>query len=68
MTLREKMTGGLQRLCDFRSECSRAAIRSIVAGMRERNDGVVVFRRDAATGRYDMSTACCEEVLDPVCQ
>lgn len=66
MTLNEKMKGRGPQICDIRTECSVEAIKSIVAGIRTKGDDVVVFRRNPETGRYDMSTACCESVLPPV--
>jgi hypothetical protein len=66
MTLAEKMTTRDRRPCDIRSECSVEAIKAIVAGIRAKGDEIVVFRRNPETGRYDMTTACCEAVLPTV--
>ena len=64
MTLSEKMNE--QRFsCDIRSECSVRSVRAFVESVSKTEKEVVVFRRDPMTGKYDMSTACCEAVLPP---
>jgi hypothetical protein len=62
MTLSERATDR-RFSCDLRSECTAQGVRAFVASVNETEKEVVVFRRDPATGKYEMSTACCEAVL-----
>ena len=64
MTLAEKKN--VQRACDVRSECSARAVKAFVESVTKTDHEIVVFRRDPATGKYDMTTACCEAVLPAV--
>ncbi len=66
MTLASKTGRQSHKQCDLRSECSVEAIRSLVAELSASGDEVVVFRRNTATGKYDVFTACCEAVLPPI--
>jgi hypothetical protein len=66
MTVAENMNARRPKLCEMRSECSANAMRSLVTELGSSKDEVVVFRRDPATGKYDMSSACCEAVLPPI--
>jgi hypothetical protein len=65
MTLAEKMKSGRAQLCEIRRGCSIEREKAVANGFGTRADEVVVFRRNPDTGRYDMSTACCEAVLPP---
>lgn len=65
MTLSDRTTKQRKPLCDIRSECRRRADKEFFDALLSTRDEVLVFRRDASTGNYNMFTACCEAVLTP---
>ena len=64
MTLSKKMNEQ-RNVCEIRSECSVQGVKAFVASVSKSEKAVVVFRRDPSTGKYEMTTACCEAVLPP---
>ncbi len=65
MTIAEK-TNVAPKACDPRSECSIAGVKRFAEALPSTGKEVIIFRRDAETGKYDMLTACCEDVLPPI--
>jgi len=68
MTFSERAEVAGTVACNIRTGCGMQVKedKGFFAALLSREDEVVVFKLDNATGRYDMSTACCEAVLPPL--
>jgi len=68
MTLAENTNWINRQRYDARTQGGARADGHSFNALLSTEDEVIVFRRDPSSGTYQMSTACCEDVLPPVNQ